>query len=123
MTHDSVQLQGMVFYGFHGANLEEKILGQRFVVDLEARCNLRAAGISDALNDTVSYSALYHVVKDVVEGDSHNLLESLADTIAQHILDGFQVDAVRVKVMKPAAPIKGSIIGHAAVEIVRESQR
>ncbi len=120
MTRDSIQLKGMVFYGYHGANPEEQKLGQRFVVDLEVRRDLRPAGLSDNLDDTVSYAALYRVVKEVVEGPSRNLLESVAETIAQRVLDGYDVDAVRVKVMKPEAPIKGSVLQHAAVEVFRE---
>jgi dihydroneopterin aldolase len=110
----------MVFYGFHGVSPAEQDLGQRFVVDLEAQRDLRAAGLSDDLADTVSYSHLYRVVKQVVEGSSRKLLESLAEAIAQSVLDEFDVESVRVMVKKPEAPIKGSILSYAGVEVFRE---
>ena len=120
MSRDKIQLEGMVFYGFHGVGAEERQVGQRFVVDLEVQRDLRAAGASDEPDDTVNYSRIYRLVKEVVEGPSRKLLESLAETIAQGVLDGFEVDSVTVKVKKPEVPIKGSILSHAAVEITRE---
>lgn len=120
MAPDAIQLEGMVFFGFHGVNPAEKDAGQRFVVDLEVHRDLRAAGLSDDLADTVSYAHLYRLVKEIVEGPGSNLLERVAETIAQRVLDEYQVDAVRVRVKKPEAPIKGSDLRHAAVEIFRE---
>ena len=117
---DAIQLKGMVFYGFHGVNPVERDVGQRFVVDLEVQRGLRAAGLSDNLSDTISYAHLYRLVKEIVEGPGSNLLERVAETISQRVLDEYQADAVRVKVKKPEAPIKGSVLRYAAVEIFRE---
>ena len=117
---DKIQLAGMVFYGFHGASLAEQELGQRFVVDLEVERDLRRAGLSDNLDDTVNYSPMYRLVREVMEGPSRKLLESLAGAIAQRILENLDVDSVRVTVKKPEVPIKGSVMSYAAVEVFRE---
>ena len=119
---DKIRLDGMVFYGFHGVNHAERQIGQRFVVDLEVKRHLRPAGLSDDLTDTINYSDLYKLVKEVLEGQSRRLLEKLAETVAQRILDEYEVDAVRVSVKKPEVPIKGSILAYASVEIYREKQ-
>ena len=116
---DRIRLAGMIFYGFHGVGLEEQQVGQRFVVDLDVERDLRAAGLSDEPADTVNYAQMYRVVKEIVEGPSRKLLESVAESIAEAILDGFDVEAVTVTVKKPEVPIKGSILSHAAVEIRR----
>ena len=118
-AEDKIQLQGMVFYGHHGASLAEQEVGQRFVVDLEVALDLEAAGRSDSLEDTVSYSRLYKVAKEVVEGPRRKLLETLADSIAQRVLREFPVESARVSVKKPEVPMKGSNLSHAAVEILR----
>ncbi len=120
MPTDKIQLEGMVFYGFHGANDAEKELGQRFVVDVEVQRDLRPAGLSDDLDDTVSYTNVYRIVKDVIEGPSRNLLESLAETVATNVLDRLDVEATKVRIKKPEVPIKGSILANASVEIFRE---
>ena len=116
---DRIILEGMEFYGFHGANPEERALGQPYVVDLEVELDLRRPGGSDRLEDTVSYSHLYRTVKLVMEGESKNLLEAAAQTIADRVLTEFPVRAVRVRVKKPHPPIRGSAIDNAAVEIYR----
>ena len=109
----------MEFYGFHGANPEERSLGQSYVVDLEVELDLRRPGGSDRLEDTVSYSHLYRTVKLVMEGESKNLLEAAAQTIADRVLTEFPVKGVRVRVKKPRPPVRGSVIDNAAVEIYR----
>ena len=120
MARDSIQLSGMIFYGYHGVSPAEQELGQRFVVDLVAELDLRAAGLSDDPEKTVNYSRMYRLIKEVVEGPSRKLLESVAETIAQVVLDNFDVDAIKVTVKKPEVPMKGSILDHAAVEIYRQ---
>ena len=119
MSSDRIILKGMRFYGFHGVNPEERTLGQPYVVDMEVELDLRPAGRSDNLEDTVSYTRLFRVAQAVMEGQPKHLLEAAAETIAQQTLDQFPVNAVRVRVRKPRPPIRGSSIDHAAVEIYR----
>ena len=119
MSDDRIRLEGMVFYGFHGVEPAEREVGQRFVVDLEVDLDLRVAGASDDVGDTVNYSQLYRAVQEITEGPSRNLLENLAEGIAQRVLDGFGVESVRVRVKKPEAPIRGSVLAYAGVEIYR----
>jgi dihydroneopterin aldolase len=116
---DRIILEGMQFYGYHGVNPEERVLGQRYVVDLVADIDLAAAGLSDRLEDTVSYSHIYRAVRSVMEGEPRNLLESAAQAIADRVLADFPVDAVSVTVKKPNPPVRGSSIELAAVQIHR----
>ena len=116
---DRIILEGMQFYGYHGVNPEERTLGQRYVVDLTADLNLRLAGETDRLEDTVSYSHIYRTVRAVMEGEPRNLLESAAQAIADSVLAEFPVEAVSVTVKKPNPPVRGSSIELAAVQIHR----
>ena len=86
---DRIILEGMQFYGYHGVNPEERVLGQRYVVDLTADLDLSRAGQSDRLEDTVSYSHIYRTVRAVMEGEPRNLLESAAQAIADRVLSEF----------------------------------
>ncbi len=119
---DQIILQGMQFYGYHGVNPEERVLGQRYVVDLTASLDLRRAGKSDRLEDTVSYSHVYRAVRAVMEGEPRNLLESAAQAIADRVLAEFPVESVSVTVKKPNPPVRGSSIELAAVQINRVRQ-
>ena len=110
----------MVFYGYHGALAEERALGQRFVVDIEVEADLRRAGASDALEDTINYSELYTVAEDVVMGPPFNLIEAVAEQIATRILrDQPLIQAVAVRVRKPGVPIPGSVLASSEVSIER----
>ena len=119
IPQDRIILEGMQFYGFHGVNPEEKTLGQSYLVDLAVEFDLSLPGASDKLEDTVNYAHLYRTVRDLVEGDSRNLLESIAQSIADRVLSEFPVKAVRVSLKKPRPPIRGSVIDYAGVEIYR----
>lgn len=116
---DRIMLQGMQFYGYHGVNPEERVLGQRYVVDLTAELDLSRPGESDCLADTVSYSHVYRAVRAVMEGEPRNLLEAAAQAIADRVLAEFPVDAVSVTVKKPHPPVRGSSIEQAAVQLYR----
>ncbi|KAJ8475722.1 hypothetical protein OPV22_019449 [Ensete ventricosum] len=119
VNKDKLILRGLQFHGFHGVKPEEKKLGQKFVVDVDAWMDLRNAGKSDDISDTVSYTDIYRIVKEVVEGPSQNLLESVAHVIANTTLLKFpQISAVRVMVGKPHVAVHGTI-DYLGVEILR----
>ena len=105
---DKIVLTGLHFYGYHGCLPEEKRHGQPFHFDLVLETELERAGQTDDLTQTVDYSAVYGVVKAVVEGPSYDLIERVGQVIADRILAQFPlVQALTVTVHKPQAPIGG----------------
>ncbi|MEE9286002.1 MAG: dihydroneopterin aldolase [Dehalococcoidia bacterium] len=119
-TRDLIRLDGMVFFGRHGARTEERALGQQFVVDVALRADLSTPRASDRLADTIDYGDVYTTVQEVIEGPGLNLLERLADEIASRIMARFPADAVRVRVKKPRLPIHGGVIEGVSVEVCQE---
>ena len=119
MVEDVIKLEGMVFYGYHGVNEEEKIKGQKFVVDIDLFCDLRMAGKSDNLTDTINYSSVYKITKEILEGKSQNLIESVAEKVANSILRNWPEITVKIKISKPDVPIKDSVLSNASIEITR----
>nr|WP_295970478.1 dihydroneopterin aldolase [uncultured Bacillus sp.] len=119
---DKIYVNQMQFYGYHGVLPEENVLGQRFIVDLVAEADLKHAGLTDELEESVSYVDLYEICKLVVEGEPCRLIESLAEKIAERILKSFRkVTTVIVKVTKPDPPIPGHFQS-VAVEIKRSRE-
>jgi dihydroneopterin aldolase len=117
---DHIRLNEMVFFGYHGALPEERALGQRFVVDIEVEADLKRAGESDALTDTVNYSELYTAAEAIVVGPPFNLIEAVAERIASRILaEQTAVESVLVRIRKPGVPIPGSVLGSSEVCIER----
>ncbi|MEQ8176556.1 MAG: dihydroneopterin aldolase [Syntrophomonadaceae bacterium] len=104
---DKIVAKGMRFNACHGVAPEEKQNPQPFIVDLELSLDLEKAGRSDYLEDTVDYGAVFKCVQDIVEGPSFNLLEALARAIADRLLADFEIEAVKVRVKKPEAPVEG----------------
>ena len=119
---DKIMLKGLAFYGNHGVSPHEKALGQRFIVDVTLECDTRAAGLSDDLADAVDYVPAYEIVKAVMEGESKDLIESVAEDIAGQILETLNVSAVRVTIKKPEVAIRGSILSYAGLEIYRRRE-
>ena len=120
---DEVFLEGLRFYAYHGANPEERAQGQRFTVDVRLAADLRAAGRSDDLGQTINYSAAYKRVRAIVEGTPRDLIETVADEIATALLVDFPLaQAVTVTVRKPEVALKGAILDAAGVRIHRRRE-
>ena len=116
---DQIILKGMMFYGYHGVNPEERLVGQKFVVDVTVECSLLKPSSSDIVGDTVSYSDLFKTVKSIVEGPPHNLLESVAKNISDSILLSYDVESISVTIKKPDVPINGANLDYAGVTLTR----
>lgn len=116
---DRIRMKNLAFFGYHGVMEEEKTLGQKFFLDIELYADLNKAGKSDEVEDTVHYGEVYEVVKDIVENKRFKLIEALAESIADSVLEGFKkVQKINVTVRKPEAPVAG-IFDYVAVEIER----
>lgn len=66
--NDSIILNGMTFYAYHGVLPEEKTLGQRYSVRVELFLDLSKPGQTDDLADTVDYADIYEIIKGVMGG-------------------------------------------------------
>lgn len=102
---DSVALRGIVGFGHHGVFDFERRQGQRFVVDVTCYLDLSPAAASDDLDETIDYGALAAAVVADIERDPLDLIEALAERIAQTCLKHQRLDTVQVTVHKPGAPM------------------
>ena len=102
---DELAVLGIECYGHHGVFEFEKREGQVFVIDLVLGVDTAPAAASDDLQDTVDYGSLVASVKAAVEKDPVDLIETLAQRIADVCLLGDRVEWARVTVHKPDAPI------------------
>ncbi|MCA1715821.1 MAG: dihydroneopterin aldolase [Actinobacteria bacterium] len=122
-SEDRILLEGMIFHGRHGTLPAERELGQPFVVDIELRLDLQAAGLSDDLTRTVDYSEVHRRAKEIVEGPPVSLTETVAERIAGTVLEDYPtVQAVRVKVAKPNVRLDDTVLTGSAVEVLRRRE-
>ena len=116
--YDSIILKRMEFFGFHGVEDLEREQGQRFLIDVTCSIDLRLAGTTDDIGATCNYVEIYSIVRRIVEGTPFKLIESVAELIAENILQVFPVREVKVRVSKPEV-LLGGALDYAAVEIRR----
>lgn len=102
---DVIQLTGIRCYGYTGYLAEEQLLGQWFEVDLRLSLDLKPAGQSDRLEDTLDYRSIIAEVKEIISTQKFALVEKLAETLVQAVLKSDQVQRVELKLHKLAAPI------------------
>lgn len=114
----TIRLEGLSVFGHHGARPYEKEAGQRLEVDLILEPMSAAAETSDRLADTVDYDLLYQLVREVVESNSFHLLEKLARSVADAILEKFPFRRVMVRIAKQN--LGWTTGGRAVIEVTRE---
>lgn len=104
-----IQIENMEFYSFHGHFREERIVGNKFLVDLTIETDMKLAAESDNLKDAVNYQRAYDIVKSQMEMKSH-LLEHIAGRILDAIYAELQgIGKITVKVSKMNPPMGGKI--------------
>ena len=115
---DRILISGLRQMGVHGVLAEEQGRAQPFGVELELLVDLRAAGASDALADTVDYGAVSDAVSAVIANEHHQLLERLAQRIADVCRADARVVGVIVEVRKLDPPVRADV-DHVGVRIER----
>ncbi|MEP1035131.1 dihydroneopterin aldolase [Ekhidna sp.] len=102
-----VSLEGMEFYARHGYYEEERVIGNKYSVDVTLDLDFTEAALDDKLEGTVNYEKVYEIVQDVMSIDA-NLLEHLAGKMIKALKENFsEIKHVKVTVSKYNPPIKG----------------
>ncbi len=114
---DQILLEGIQVPAALGVTAAERRMRRPVLLDLEVTRDLRAAGRSDRISQTIHYGRIYDVVADVAANVEHKLVEALGERIARAVLEKFDVVAVTVTVRKPK-PIAG-VLEHTGVRITR----
>jgi 7,8-dihydroneopterin aldolase/epimerase/oxygenase len=115
---DWIRLSQIRCYGFTGFLPEEQVLGQWFEVDLAMQVEVRSAGLSDRIEDTLDYRSVIARVQRLVQTERFALVERLAEAIATSILEESQVQEVQVQLHKLHAPIP-DFNGRITIDITR----
>ena len=106
---DHIVMSEMRFHGYVGVFPEEKERGQTFIVSCDMAFDKIPGAVTDRLEDTVDYSAVYDVIKDEVTSSGCDLIEHLAYEIGGKVLSCSDlIKSVEVTVSKPEAPVDGN---------------
>ena len=118
-TPDRIALRGLRARGHHGVYAFERERGQMFGCDAVLELDTSAAAAGDDLRRTVNYAEIAHQLYSVLAGEPVNLLEALAQRLADVCLAYPLVDAVEITVHKPQAEL-GVPFDDVTVSIRRE---
>jgi dihydroneopterin aldolase len=102
---DRISLLGLRAFGRHGVLDHERVSGQEFVVDAILGVDTRAAAAADDLALTADYGALATRLAKIVAGPPVDLIETLAQRLADACLADSAVAEVEITVHKPHAPV------------------
>lgn len=104
-----IELETMQFFAYHGCFDEEKVVGNKFTVDLRLQGDFSKAAATDNLEDALDYQKAYQVVKTEMAQPS-DLLEHVAGRILDHLYRVFDsLEQAEVKVAKKNPPIGGEM--------------
>ena len=95
-----IYIKDLVVKGKHGVNPEEKLNPQRFSVSVELTVASDTAAQTDNINDTIDWSDLKKLIIKIVADNSFNLVEHLAQEIANQILLDKRVNKAQVTIDK-----------------------
>ena len=98
---DTIVVRGILAEGVHGLE-GERNSPQPFIVDVEIFGSLERAAEKDDINETFDYGSVVREVRDVVMNQTFELIETLAQAVADRVRT-LGVRSLRVKVSKPKA--------------------
>lgn len=103
---DYIEVRDLLIFANHGVFDEEKKLGQKFYVDMRLGLDTQPSAMENNLQKSVHYGELANQIVALFQKESHDLIETCAEEIAQHIFDWYpMVMDVEITVKKPWAPI------------------
>lgn len=123
MSTDSIEVRGIRAFGYHGVLPHEGELGQEFIADVALRCDMSAAAATDDLTLTADYGTVARLVSELIVNERFQLIETLADRIAEALLGQPSVTEVRVTVHKPHAPMPVGVADVAVTRVRRAPTR
>jgi dihydroneopterin aldolase len=116
---DRIRLTGLTAHAHHGVYDWEREGGQTFLVDAVLELDTAPAAAGDDLAKTVNYAELAQRLHTVLTGEPVDLLETLAQRLADTCLGDPLVEAVEITVHKPDAEL-GVPFDDVSVAIRRE---
>lgn len=103
--NDRIEIRGIEVLARHGVLAEEQEKAQVFKVDVTVYTDVEKAAQTDDLADALDYATLAMEVREIVGGETHRLIETVATQVADMVMDHPDVSRSIVTIHKPDAPI------------------
>ena len=117
----TVELSGLEIFGRHGVEDSERRDGRVFLFDLWL--DVPETAVADRIEKTVDYREVAACVREISESRAFHLLEALAASIADELVERFPLERVRVRVRKPGVEVAGTPMAYSAAVVERFRKR
>ena len=105
-TNDFIKVTNMKVFANHGVLEEEKINGQDFYLNAKVYVDMRMAGLTDKLEDTINYDMICIYLAEVFAEKTFDTIEAAAEYTLQEVIVNFPtIQAMELEVRKPHAPL------------------
>ncbi len=108
---DTVYIEGLKTDAVIGVYDWERSIRQTLVLDLELASDNRAAAATDGIADAVDYDAISKRILAYVQASEFELIETLAERVADIVLTEFNIPWLRLKLGKPGAVAEANDVG------------
>src|SRR5581483_5986866 len=103
LSMDCIFITGLKVEAMIGAHNWEQRVTRSLLIDLELACDVHRGSTHDRLQDTLDYKAVSDRVRAICTASRFRLIESLAETLAQKLMQEFGIEWLRLAVHKPGA--------------------
>jgi 7,8-dihydroneopterin aldolase/epimerase/oxygenase len=97
---DKLLINGFIIQAKVGVYEYEKLNAQKIQFDLEISADLKKAGKSDDIKDTIDYGQITKVIREIVSNTSYNLLEALAEDIIETLFVNTGISSIKITILK-----------------------
>jgi len=101
---DEIRIEQLEISARIGVPEKERVTPQRLTINISFWPYQQTRDLADNIHNAVNYSVVADETKSFVRGQSVNLIETLADQVAAHLLKTFPIQKVTVEVRKFALP-------------------
>lgn len=108
---DKIFIEGLQIETVIGVFDWEREIKQTVTIDLEMSKDIRPAAASDDLQYALDYKAISDRIIEFVEASSFQLIETMAESIAELVRQEFGVDWLRLTLGKPGAVPAARTVG------------
>jgi 7,8-dihydroneopterin aldolase/epimerase/oxygenase len=115
---DKILIAGIDCVAAIGVTPEERTMKQRLSIDVEIEGNIRLPAQSDSLKDAIDYSKVANRVMEICRSRDFHLIETVAQLVADRILEEFPANQVRILVRK-LSPVLEPRVNYVSIEILR----
>mgnify|MGYP002869970825 CR=1 FL=1 len=105
MKADEIRIDNLEVFAYHGVRRDEKENGQTFYVNAVLYTDIRPAGREDDVSLSTNYSEICHFINNWMRENMYDLIETVAESLAEQILLNFAIQDLVLEIRKPKAPV------------------